>query len=68
MKKSFLTCVALLCVVTLLMGSIIFAYAENVSPAANNVSQINGNGNTVIFIDIPSDIITQKLFLGNLEQ
>ena len=55
MKKSFLTCVALLCVVTLLMGSIIFAYAENVSPAANNVSQINGNGNTVIFIDIPSD-------------
>lgn len=32
-----------------------YGYMENVSPPANNVSQIIGDGNTVVFIDVPSN-------------
>ena len=32
-----------------------YGYEENVAPPADNVSQIIGDGNTVVFIDVPSD-------------
>ena len=32
-----------------------YGYEENISPPADNVSQIIGDGNTVVFIDVPSN-------------
>lgn len=55
--KKFFRMITILAVL-LSFGSTTFAayeYEENVAPPADNVSQIIGDGNTVVFIDVPSN-------------
>ena len=39
----------------------VYGYEENVSPPADNVSQIIGDGNTVVFIDVPLKEIKRRV-------
>ena len=58
MKAKKLFCMITILALLLSLTTTAFAtysYEENISPPADNVSQIIGDGNTVVFIDIPSN-------------